>query len=546
MKRFLALLCCALLVCLSFAGCGEDKNAGKTMEAMLSAEPATLDPQVAQGSESATIINSLYEGLTRLDKDGKAKPGVAESWQANADSTQFTFHLRKDAVWNGSVPALTKKGEQDKTPTPVTAADFVFAWRRALDPETDSPLSASLLCLRNAAAFRAGQAPAEQLGVQAQDAHTLLVTLAYSCPDFPALASQGPFMPCNEAFFNSTTGQYGLERSAILGNGPFYIPNWGWNHQANLKLRRAETYKGDSAAVPSAVEFTIGAPPAAVGEAPTTSAAGSGKTAFQALQDGSLDVAALDAADLAPAKQAGMSITSFADTTWGLCFQTKGKFQSSALRAAFVQALDRAALLANLPDGTVEATGILPPATLFGGQPYREKAGKGYYLPRSAAAAAAYRSAAPEGLSVTLLCTEENKKAASEALATWNSSFQTFFNLSAVSQAELNKRLASGNFDVALAPFMPDNTDARTALGRFASTQSTGNPAQLKDSAYDSLLAAGGSLEALKRAERYLADKAVFYPLYTSSHSYVARPGVSGMLFHGFSGGMDFRGAGKN
>ena len=127
MKRFAAMFLCVILL-LSFAACEQDEpsNANKSFQYHLAAEPETLDPQIAADESGIILIQALFEGLTRLDADGNAVPGVAESWTSNADFTQFTFQLREDAVWN------------DDDNTPVTADDFVYAFQRALDPATNS------------------------------------------------------------------------------------------------------------------------------------------------------------------------------------------------------------------------------------------------------------------------------------------------------------------------------------------------------------------------------------------------------------------------
>ncbi|EPE6798010.1 ABC transporter substrate-binding protein, partial [Vibrio alginolyticus] len=88
------------------------------------AEAATLDPAKAEGLPEMHVIRDLFEGLVIQDRDGNIIPGVAESWETN-DNQTFTFHLRKDAKWSN--------GE------PVTADDFVYSLRRAVDPKTASP-----------------------------------------------------------------------------------------------------------------------------------------------------------------------------------------------------------------------------------------------------------------------------------------------------------------------------------------------------------------------------------------------------------------------
>ena len=95
MKRFAAIFLCVILL-FSLAACEQDEpsNANKSFQYHLAAEPETLDPQIAADESGIILIQALFEGLTRLDADGNAVPGVAESWTSNADFTQFTFQLR--------------------------------------------------------------------------------------------------------------------------------------------------------------------------------------------------------------------------------------------------------------------------------------------------------------------------------------------------------------------------------------------------------------------------------------------------------------------
>ena len=169
MKRFAAIFLCVILL-FSLAACEQDEpsNANKSFQYHLAAEPETLDPQIAADESGIILIQALFEGLTRLDADGNAVPGVAESWTSNADFTQFTFQLREDAVWN------------DDDNTPVTADDFVYAFQRALDPATNSTTCSPMYCIQNARAVHSGELPVEQLGVSALDAHTLSVQLEYA------------------------------------------------------------------------------------------------------------------------------------------------------------------------------------------------------------------------------------------------------------------------------------------------------------------------------------------------------------------------------
>ena len=252
LKKLFSLAVCLTLL-LAFSACSEQRpaNADKEIFYALPAEPATLDPQVASDEASLVVIEALFEGLVRLDEDGEPYPGVAESWSANADATVFTFTLREDACWSDIT--------SEEAPEAVTADDFVFAFRRAIDPATNSPNASQLFCIKNAQEIYTGELPVEELGVTADGAHTLIVELAYSLPEFPAVTASAVFMPCNEAFLIQQTGVTGWNAKYVLGNGPFEFSGYyAWEHDAYLSLSRSSVYAGETEVLPASLYFYAG------------------------------------------------------------------------------------------------------------------------------------------------------------------------------------------------------------------------------------------------------------------------------------------------
>src|SRR5436190_15115084 len=95
--------------------------AGQELRYVSGSEPESLDPQVSTGQPEARIYLALYEGLTEYHPvTGQVIPAIAERWQANADNTEFTFYLRRNARWSNG--------------DPITARDFVYSLRRGLSP----------------------------------------------------------------------------------------------------------------------------------------------------------------------------------------------------------------------------------------------------------------------------------------------------------------------------------------------------------------------------------------------------------------------------
>lgn len=532
-KKIAAVL---LAVCMLFStsACKKHgpRNGDKQINYSLSGEPKTLDPQIAADADSVTVIDALYEGLARLDAQGKAQPGAAEKWESSTDGTDFTFTLRKDAKWSDG--------------TPLTANDFVYAFQRALAPQTGSATCSPMFCIKNARQVHSGQMKPEQLGVSASDSRTLAVKLEYSCPDFPALTALPVFMPCNEKFFVSTSGRYGLENKYVLGNGPFEIDGiYGWDHGKSLNLKRADDYSGSVTPLPANVDFDL-----------------TGKAAsdpIAALKSGAVDAAPVTQEEADDAKAAGCTLESLQDTTWGLCFNTQSApMTNRKIRTAFLEAFNREKVLSHLSGADAAADHIVLPSTEFSGQNYRSLAGgAASYLRQNTNCAQTLAQGLSElGLSemqsVTVLCPDDPnaKLMLNEMIIAWNTQFHNYFNMKALSEADLKSRIRSGDYQLALCPLTPDGPGPSAILSQFSSG-AAGNPSGLKDKAYDTLLSqaetrsgtAGAQLYA--QAENHLNQQAVFYPLYYGRHYFAMAKGVSGIAVHSFHGSLDFINAGK-
>lgn len=534
----LAVVFLAVLFFAFSTGCGKkdaSKKEGKTFIYQLTSNPATLDPQIASGEAAATVITALYEGLARQSEDGSAVPGAAASWTSNADYTEFTFTLREGLEWSD--------GE-----TPVTAADFVFAFRRALDPATGSSTYSPLLCVQNAKEVRAGELAPEELGVTAVDGRTLVVRLAYPVENFPALTALPVFMPCNENFFNETSGRYGLERSTLLGNGPFVIDGkYGWDAGKYINVKSASSYKGEAEALPSNIKFYIGAQ------------GGDTSNPLQALRDGTVDVIRLPSEQVEAAEQAGCGVIAFEDTTWGLCFNINSEVgRSASMRKAMLRCLDRGALLKHLPEGASAAGGLVPPSSTLDGESYRASAGSLSFTDAQDVGAllaqALQELNLDEAPSVKILYPKDTQLdlMVNEILKTWNSTFHTYYNMEALPEDELLSKVASGQFTVALCRVQPETDGPYAALSLFASAGR--NPANYEGADFQALLNSAHSSGALeqragtelyKQAEQLLVDQGVFYPLYFQKHYYGTGKGVEGLVVRSYGNGIDFIRAGK-
>lgn len=229
----------ALLVCLVLSGCGKNGSLlhapdiqvgtalakAQVLNRQIGASPRTLDPSLATDVASQHVLDDLFEGLVTLDEAGRIAPGVAKSWQHSAEALTWTFHLRHDARWSNGKP--------------VTAQDFLYAWRRILNPATASEYAQALGPIVNALAINAGKLPVDKLGASAPDPYTLIVHLVTPTPYFLHLLTNmylaPEYAPAIKKWGNAWTqpghmvsnGAFMLKSAVINGNitavrNPFY------------------------------------------------------------------------------------------------------------------------------------------------------------------------------------------------------------------------------------------------------------------------------------------------------------------------------------
>ena len=223
----------ALMVTLSWASSLTGASAGSQIGVdpelnmitlTLREEPPQLNSTLQTDQVSGMVIGHLIEGLLRYDHNNELAPGVAKRWENTG--SEVIFWLRHDSLWSNGVP--------------VTAHDFVFAWRTAVDPANASEYAFILFPIENAEEINNGEMPVESLGVTAVDDHTLKVQLARPTAYFEKLMAFSTFFPIREEFYKQTNGRYGADADELLYNGPFIMSRWV--HGANLRMEKNQHY----------------------------------------------------------------------------------------------------------------------------------------------------------------------------------------------------------------------------------------------------------------------------------------------------------------
>ncbi|WP_117170884.1 peptide ABC transporter substrate-binding protein [Paraliobacillus sediminis] len=196
-------------------GTEEESSTEQVLNLVEASQIPTMDSSQATDQVAFQFLGESMEGLYRLDEDVVPQPAIAAGEpEISEDGLEWTITLRDDAVWSNG--------------DPVTANDFVFAWRRAVNPETGSEYGPFMMngVLKNAEAINNGELDIEELGVEAVSDTELLITLEKAVPYFHSLLTFGTFLPLNEAFVTEQGEDYALSSDNLLFNGPFTLNDW--------------------------------------------------------------------------------------------------------------------------------------------------------------------------------------------------------------------------------------------------------------------------------------------------------------------------------
>lgn len=221
---------------------GEPLAADQTFQYRLLDQFPSIDPQLIEETVGGHLARQLFEGLLTQNADGTLRPGVAEEWSSE-DNQTWTFKLREDARWSNG--------------DPVTAQDFVFAWRRAADPATASEYAwyVELSQITNAAAAIAGEASTEELGVRAIDDRTLEVTLTQPLPYFPQMTVHYTFMPTHQPTVEAHGAAWTNPKS-IVSNGAYTLDDMATNEFVRL-VQNPEYWGAEDVIITEITGFVI-------------------------------------------------------------------------------------------------------------------------------------------------------------------------------------------------------------------------------------------------------------------------------------------------
>jgi len=200
------------LLFLVLAACGQSTQIEtRALNRAIGPEPETLDPHLARTTQSHTVLRDLFEGLLSYSPSGELVPGAAQRWEVSEDGLSYFFWLRPEARWSN--------GET------VVAEDFVYSFRRLVDPKTAAFYAETLVAIRNAGEIIAGTSPAESLGVEATGQFQLTITLHQPTPYFLSLLAQVATYPVNEDSIIAL-GERFARPGNLISNGAYKLDQW--------------------------------------------------------------------------------------------------------------------------------------------------------------------------------------------------------------------------------------------------------------------------------------------------------------------------------
>ncbi|MCI1658388.1 MAG: peptide ABC transporter substrate-binding protein [Lactobacillus delbrueckii] len=320
---------------LVLAACGQQKSSQSQTKQVLnwteSAQISTQDPSLTTDSTSFQALLNTQEGLYRLDKKQKPQLALAKSAKVTDGGKTYTFVLR-DAKWsNGQA---------------ITANDFVYSYRRSLNPKTKSSMAFYLYQIVNAEAINAGKKPVSSLGVKALNKNKLQIKLVRPVSYFKLLLAFPLFFPENQQFIEKVGSKYGTAAKYTISSGPFKLTKWtGSNKQ--FTLVKNQNYWDKKNVKLDKVNETI---------SETSS------TAYNLYQAGKLDETYLTGEQVKANKGKSTFYDRPASAIQRLELNRKKvkAFNNFNIRRALSWAIDRESLAKVLSDGSVAAKGFVP------------------------------------------------------------------------------------------------------------------------------------------------------------------------------------------
>lgn len=512
-----------LTACQGKSGANAKSSADTTWSRMEKDVITTMDPSLITDSVSGQAAADTYEGLYRY-YGAELEPGVAKSVvKPTQNGTVYTFKLRNSKWSNGD---------------PVTAKDFVFAWKRTVDPATKSQYAYLYTGIKNADQIMAGKKKADTLGVKALDDHTFQVTLEHAIPYFGTMMVSNAFYPENQKVVDQAGKKFGTQSKYLVFNGPYKLTKWNGTGNSWTEVKNPDYWNAKDIHV-NKINVQV------VKDA---------STAMNLFQAGKLDDAQLDGDQAAQAKSEKDYKGMKQSRTTYLEFNQKKipAFRNAKLRQAVSLAIDRQEFVKKvLNDGsistdTVTSSGLAKDPTT--GKDFTKSltASTAQYTAFNLAKAKklwqeGLQETGQKSLDITLL--SDDTSAAKRSAEYFQNALGELPGLKiSVQPVPFKTRIArsmAGNFDMVISGWGADFPDPISFLDLFT-TDNTYNFGHYSNKQYDALIAASKTTDAtnetkrwadLRQAQELLTKEEGIVPVYQMVQSHLVNPKMQGMTY---------------
>jgi oligopeptide transport system substrate-binding protein len=477
-------------------------------------EALTLDPQKSNLIDEFTIIGDLIVGLTTDGPDGRPVPAAATDWTTSPDGLVWTFHLR---------PALWSDG------APVTADDFVYAYRRILDPKTASIYAYLVYILKNGQAVNEGKASPDTLGVRALDPHTLQLTLEHPAPYLPELTKHQSFFPVPRHVVEKY-GDRWVQPGRYVSNGPFKLVAWRLGD--HIEVDRNPNYWDAAKVCVDRINYY-----------PTSDAV----SAERRVASGELDINSnFQSNRIGHIRQTmpGYARTHVSLATAYLSFNTRdvAPLKDIRVRRALSEAIDRDFITQKLlRAGQLPAYSFVPPGTAnYTPGPRLRWADKPFAARQADARALLAQAGYSAGHPLKLEIKSANNTDTILLMEAVQADWQAIGVATSIVQNEGQIAFAAyrnRDFQVGNMQWFADFNDPTTFLGLLKSDTGAQNYGDYKNPAYDALLdAADREPDAVKRAailaraEQIMLDDEGVAPIYFVVNRNLVSPKITGWV----------------
>ncbi|XJZ57581.1 peptide ABC transporter substrate-binding protein [Lactobacillus delbrueckii subsp. bulgaricus] len=504
------------------AACGsnsskESSSSKKTLNWTVASEIPTMDMSKATDTASFNQLSNTMEGLYRLGKNSKLEKALATSEKVSKDGKTYTYTLRKSKWSDGSE---------------LTAKDFVYSWRRTVDPKTASQYSYLFSGIKNADAIVAGKKKPETLGIKAVGKYKLVITLERRIAYFDKLMGFAVFFPQSEKAVTKYGSKYGTASKYMLYNGPFKQTGWTGSN-LSWKMVKNPYYWDKKNVKLDTITWSVQKTPS---------------TSYNLYQSNKLDYTGLDASQTKQLKNQKGYVTLNQGATFYLQFNiAKNKYLANTnIRKALSLAVDRKGLTSSLGGNSVPANTLTPTQlTDVNGEDYTKRISKSaesfYPASTNKKEAVKYLNKGLKELGVSKFSfkilsddTDSGKKTTEFLQSTFESTFGNKVSVS-VQNLPFKTRLSrstAGNFDIVVSGWSADFADPISFLDLFTSTNPENN-GKWKNTSYDKLIADSKTTAStskrwddLTKAEDILLNNVGVAPLYYNTSAALIRPTV--------------------